>query len=62
MASLPVSFASIISAITAPAEKTHPVAIFNQSRKVLNNPYMKLYLNKSRVGSIIYYMTHAIHP
>jgi hypothetical protein len=62
MASLPVTSASIISAITAPAEKNHPVEIFNQSLKVLNNPYMKLYLKKSRVSSIIYYMTHAIHP
>jgi hypothetical protein len=62
MASLPVTSASIILSITAPAEKNHPVAIFNHSLKVLNNPYMKLYLKKSRVGSIIYYMTHAIHP
>jgi hypothetical protein len=31
MASLPVTSAPIIPAITAPAEKTHHVAIFNQS-------------------------------
>jgi hypothetical protein len=31
MASLPVTFASVISAINAPAEKTHPVAIIYQS-------------------------------
>jgi hypothetical protein len=62
MASLPVTYASIISAITAPAEKNHPVAIFNKSWKFLNNPYMKPHLNKSIVGSIIYHKTHAIHP
>jgi hypothetical protein len=31
MASLPVTSASVIPTITAPAEKTHLVEIFNQS-------------------------------
>jgi hypothetical protein len=31
MASLQDTIASVIPAITAPAEKTHPVATFNQS-------------------------------
>jgi hypothetical protein len=46
MTSLPISSASISSAITASAEETHPEAMFQLVMKTLDNPCIKPYLNK----------------
>jgi len=54
MTYLPISPAYVTSTITAPAEKSHPIEIFNESWKILNNPYMKIHLNKINIW--IYYL------
>jgi hypothetical protein len=45
MASVPISPASVISAIDAPTKKSHPVQNFI-SNESLNKPYMTLYLHE----------------
>ena len=55
MNSMLISPAFVTSTITAPVEKSHPEANIQWVMKILNNPYMKLHLNK--IKSWLYYLS-----
>jgi len=53
MTPLPISFASIASAITDSTEETHSEEMFQLVMKTLNSPYINPTSIKLKVGSII---------